>query len=136
MKINAVKKEEPAVDNIIIKFRALLALMSNNKDYGRDRDETLPAKRTSDDPSTPTGKTTTSLTKEDEPTLPAVTPSNIRTKAAHKKKVIVVSPSPAKKPHDDESLSTRVNEAGQSFKDKVTSLGKKRPKLKQKRKQD
>jgi hypothetical protein len=66
--------------------------------------------------------------------LPAETPSNIRTKAAHKKKVVVISPSPAKKPHDDESLSARVKKAGQSFKDKVTSLGKKRPKLKQKRK--
>jgi hypothetical protein len=102
--------------------------MSNNKDYERDKEETLLAKRTSDDPSTPTGKTMTSLTKEDEPTLPAVIPSNIRTKVAHKKKVIVVSPSPAKKPHDDESLSTRVKEAGQSFKDKVTSLGKKKTK--------
>jgi len=108
--------------------------MSNNKDYERDKEEALPA-QTSDDPSRPTGKTTT-LTKEDESTLPAVTPSNIRTKAAHKKKVVVVTPSPAKKPRDDESLSARVKKVGRSFKDKVKSLGKKRPKLKQKRKQD
>jgi len=94
--------------------------MSNNKDYERDKEETLPAETTSDDPSRPTGNTTTSLTKEDEPTLPAETSSNIRTKAAHKKKVIVVS------------VSARVKKAGQSFKDKVTSLGKKIPKLKQK----
>jgi hypothetical protein len=106
--------------------------MSNNKDYERDKEETLPAETTSDDPSRPTGNTTTSLTKEDEPTLPAETSSNIRTKAAHKKKVIVVSPSPAKRPQDDESVSARVKKAGQSFKDKVTSLGKKIPKLKQK----
>ena len=78
--------------------------MSNNKDYERDKEETLPAE----------------------------TSSNIRTKAAHKKKVIVVSPSPAKRPQDDESVSARVKKAGQSFKDKVTSLGKKIPKLKQK----
>jgi hypothetical protein len=34
----------------------------------------------------------TSLTNEDEPTLPAVTPSNIRSKAAHKKKVKTETP--------------------------------------------
>jgi hypothetical protein len=110
--------------------------MNNNKDHERNKEETLPAETTSDDSSRPVGKTTTSLTKEDEPTLPAKTPSNIQTKAAHKKKVIVVSPSPAKKPRDDESLSTRLKEAGRSFKDKVKSLSKKRPMLKQKRKQD
>jgi hypothetical protein len=66
--------------------------MSNNKDYERNKEEMLPAETTSDDPSRPTGKTTTSLRKEDKPTLPAKTPSNIRTKAAHKKKVVVVSP--------------------------------------------
>jgi hypothetical protein len=103
--------------------------MSNNKDYKEDKEETLPAETTSDDSSRPTGKTTTSLTKEDEPTLPAKTPSNIRTKAAHKKNVVVVSPSPAKKPPDDESLSARVKKVGRSFKDKVKSLGKKKPKL-------
>jgi hypothetical protein len=70
-----------------------------------------------------------SSSKEDEPTLPAKTPSNIRTKAAHKKNVVVVSPSPAKKPRDDESLSARVKKVGRSFKDKVKSLGKKKPKL-------
>jgi hypothetical protein len=102
--------------------------MSNNKDYKEDKEETLPAETTSDDSSRPIGKTTTSLTKEDEPTLPAETPSNIPTKAAHKKKVIVVSPSPAKKPGDDESLSARVKKVGRSFKDKVKSLSKKRPK--------
>jgi hypothetical protein len=53
-----------------------------------------------------------SSSKEDGPTLPAETASNIRTKAAHKKKVVVVSPSPAKKPHDDESLSARVKKVG------------------------
>jgi hypothetical protein len=60
--------------------------MSNNKDYERDKEETLPAETTSDDPSRPTGKTTTSLRTEDEPTLPAETPLNIKTKAAHKKR--------------------------------------------------
>jgi hypothetical protein len=77
-----------------------------------------------------------SSSKEDGLTLPAETPSNIRTKAAHKKNVVVVSPSPSKKPRDDESLSARVKKVGRSFKDKVKSLSKKRPMLKQKRKQD
>jgi hypothetical protein len=110
-------------------------MRNNNDEHDNEVEPTLPAE-TSDDPSTPTGKTTTSLTKEDEPSLPAETPSNIRTKAAHKKKVIVVSPSPAKRPQDDESVSARVKKVGESFKDKVTSLGKKRPKLKKKRRQD
>jgi hypothetical protein len=98
--------------------------MSNNKDYEKDKEETLPAETTSDTPGRPTSETTTSLTKEDKHTLPAKTSSNILTKAP-KKKVVVVSPSPAKRPHNDESLSARIKEAGQSFKDKITSLGKK-----------
>ena len=102
--------------------------MSNNKDYKKVKEETLPAETSSDTPSRPTSETTTSLTKEDKPTLPAETSSNILTKA-RKKKVVVVSPSPAKRPQDDESLSARVKEVGQSFKDRITSLGKKKPKL-------
>jgi len=102
--------------------------MSNNKDYKEDKEETLTAETSSDTPSRPTSETTTSLTKEDKPTLPAETSSNILTKA-RKKKVVVVSPSPAKPPQNDESLSARFKEAGQSFKDKITSLGKKNPKL-------
>jgi hypothetical protein len=48
MKLNVVKKERrQLVKNIVIKFGALLALMSNNKDYWRDREERPPAKRTS-----------------------------------------------------------------------------------------
>jgi hypothetical protein len=99
--------------------------MSNNKDYKEVKEEI-----TSDNPTRPTSNTT-SLRKKDKPTLPAETSSNIRTKAP-KKKVVVVSPSPAKRPHNDESLSARIKEAGQSFKDKITSLGKKKPELKQK----
>jgi hypothetical protein len=97
--------------------------MSNNKDYEKDKEETLPAETTSDAPGRPTSETTTSST-EDKHTLPAKTSSNIMTKAP-KKKVVVVSPSPAKRPHNDESLSARIKEAGQSFKDEITSLGKK-----------
>jgi hypothetical protein len=104
-------------------------MRNNNDEHDNQVEPTLPAETSSDDPSTPTGKTTTSLTKEDEPSLPAESPSNIRTKAAHKKKVVVVSPSPAKRSQDDESFSARVKKAGLSFKDKVTSLGKKKPKL-------
>jgi hypothetical protein len=48
---------------------------------------------------------------------------------AREKKVVVLSPSPAKSPQNDELLSARVKEAGQSFKDKIRSLGKKKPKL-------
>jgi septal ring-binding cell division protein DamX len=72
-------------------------MRNNNDEHDNQVEPTLPAETSSDDPSTPTGKTTTSLTKEDEVSLPAETPSNIRTKAAHKKKVVVVSPSPAKR---------------------------------------
>jgi hypothetical protein len=98
--------------------------MSNNKDYKEVKEETLPAETTSDTPSRPTSETTTSSTKEDKHTLPAKTSSNILTKTP-KKKIVVVSPSPAKRPHNDESLSARIKEAGQSFKDEITSLGKK-----------
>ena len=66
--------------------------------------------------------------KEADPTLPAET-SVDTAKPTSEKKVVVLSPSPAKSPQNDELLSARVKEAGQSFKDKIRSLGKKKPKL-------
>ena len=97
--------------------------MSNNKDYKEVKEETI-----SDNPTRPTSKTT-SLRKKNKPTLAAENSSNIQTKVAREKKVVVLSPSPAKSPQNDELLSARVKEAGQSFKDKIRSLGKKKPKL-------
>jgi hypothetical protein len=55
-------------------------MRNNNDEHDNEVEPTLPAETSSEDPSTPTGKTTTSLTKEDEPSLPAESPSNIRTK--------------------------------------------------------
>jgi hypothetical protein len=101
--------------------------MSNNKDYKEDKEETLPAETTLDTPSRPTSETTTSLTKKDKPTLASETSSSVQTKP-RKKKVVVVSPSPAKSPQNNESLTARIKEVGQSFKDRITSLGKNKPK--------